>query len=117
MTRVTSGPRTKQRHKKVLELAKGYRMARHKQYTTAKPAVLHAGEYAFMGRKLRKRDFRTLWIVRLNAGLRELGTTYSTFMAKLRTQNVELDRKVLSYFATQKPGIFKKIVENTTSSK
>lgn len=111
MTRVKGGTRTRERHKKVLELASGYRMARHKQYTTAKPAVLHAGEYAFMGRKLRKRDIRATWIVRMNAGLRELGMNYSTFISKLRVKNVGLDRKVLSYFATQKPGIFKKIVE------
>lgn len=111
MTRVKTGPRTKQRHNKVLDLAKGYRMSRSTLFKSAKQAVLHAGEYAFAGRKLRKRDFRTLWITRMNAALRESGTTYSTFIKKLKDKDVALDRKVLAFFAAEKPGIFKKIVE------
>ena len=110
--RVKTGPRTKQRHKKVLNLAKGYRMSRSTLFKTAQEAVLHAGEYAFAGRKLRKRNFRTLWITRMNAALREMGTNYSTFTNKLKAKDVALDRKVLAYFATEKPGIFKKIVED-----
>lgn len=115
MTRVKGGTTTRARHKKIKKLAKGYRMARHKQYKSAHEAVLHAGEYAFMGRKLRKRDFRRLWITRMNAALRDLGTNYSTFIKKLKDKDVELDRKVLAYFAAEKPGIFKKIVDEVNS--
>ena len=111
MTHVKTGKNTRQRHNKVLKLAKGYRMTRSTLFKSAQEAVLHAGEYAFAGRKLRKRNFRTLWIVRMNAALNELGTNYSTFISKLKAKNVGLDRKVLAYFAAEKPAIFKKIVE------
>ena len=114
MTRIKSGTKTHRKHKKVLELAKGYRMSRHKLYRSAKPAVLHAGEYAFMGRKLKKRDFRKLWIVRMNAALRALGTKYSVFIRQLKSKNIELDRKMLSLLATEQPEIFKKIVEDAS---
>ena len=82
-----------------------------KQFRKAKEAVLHAGEYAFKGRKLKKRDFRSLWIIRMNAALRELGTKYSTFINKLKTNKIELDRKILSQLAVEHPAVFKKIVE------
>lgn len=111
MARITGGTRTRQKHKKILDLAKGYRMSRSTTYKSAHEAVLHAGEYAFHGRKLKKRDFRRVWITRMNAALRELGTNYSTFIKKLKDNNIELDRKVLAYFAAEKPGIFKKIVD------
>jgi large subunit ribosomal protein L20 len=111
MTHVGTGPVTRRRHKKVLELAKGYRMTRSKLFKSAQEAVLHAGEYAFAGRKLRKRDFRSLWIVRMNAALKDLGTNYSTFIKKLKDKDIALDRKILAHFATEKPAIFKKIVE------
>jgi large subunit ribosomal protein L20 len=109
--RIKGGVRTKHSHKKILDLAKGYRMTRRKQIGVATQAVLHAGEYAFMGRKLRKRNFRQLWITRINAGLHEMGANYSTFINTLKTQNILLDRKILAYFASEKPEIFKKIVE------
>ena len=115
MTRVKSGTRTKARHKKTLKLAKGYRMARHKHITSATEAVLHAGDYAFIGRKLRKRDFRRLWITRMNAALRELGTNYSTFIKQLKDANIELDRKILAYFASEEPKIFEKIVKEVST--
>lgn len=111
MVRVKGGVKTRARHKKVLKLAKGYWMTRHKQFKKAKEAVLHAGEYAFVGRKLRKRDFRQLWIIRMNAALRNLGEKYSTFIKKLKDNKIELDRKILSQLAVEQPGIFKKIVE------
>jgi len=111
MVRVKGGARTHRKHKKVLDMAKGFWMTRHKQFKKAKEAVLHAGEYAFKGRKLKKRDFRSLWIVRMNAALRELGTKYSTFINKLKTNKIELDRKILSQLAVEQPAIFKKIVE------
>lgn len=111
MVRIKGGVRTHRRHKKVLKLAKGYWMTRHKQFKKAKEAVLHAGEYAFKGRKLRKRDFRQLWIIRVNAALRNLGTKYSTFIKKLKDNKIELDRKILSQLAVEQPEVFKKVVE------
>ena len=111
MVRIKGGVRTHRRHKKVLKLAKGYWMTRHKQFKKAKEAVLHAGEYAFKGRKLRKRDFRQLWIIRMNAALRNLGTKYSVFIKKLKTNKIELDRKILSQLAVEHSEVFKKIVE------
>ncbi len=111
MVRIKGGVRTRAKHKKVLKLAKGYWMTRHKQFKKAKEAVLHAGEYAFMGRKLRKRDFRQLWIIRMNAALRNLGTKYSVFIKKLKDNKIELDRKILSQLAVEQPEVFKKVVE------
>ena len=111
MVRIKGGVKTRARHKKVLKLAKGYWMTRHKQFKKAKEAILHAGEYAFMGRKLRKRDFRQLWIIRMNAALRNLGTKYSVFIKKLKDNKIELDRKILSQLAVEQPEVFKKIVE------
>jgi len=111
MVRIKGGVRTRARHKKVLKLAKGYWMTRHKQFKKAKEAVLHAGEYAFKGRKLRKRDFRQLWIIRMNAALRNLGTKYSVFIKKLKDNKIELDRKILSQLAVEQPEVFKKVVE------
>ncbi|PIP14683.1 50S ribosomal protein L20 [Candidatus Roizmanbacteria bacterium CG22_combo_CG10-13_8_21_14_all_35_9] len=111
MVRVKSGIQTKRRHKKILKLAKGYWMTRHKQYRKAQEAVLHAGEYAFSGRKDRKRDFRKLWIIRMNAALRNLGTKYSVFIKKLKDNKIGLDRKILSQLAVEHPQVFNKIVE------
>lgn len=111
MVRVKGGMTTRRKHKKVLKLAKGYWMTRHKQFKKAKEAVLHAGAYAFAGRKLKKRDFRTLWIIRLNAALRTLGLTYSKFINQLRSKKVELDRKVLAQIAVEHPKAFEKLVE------
>ena len=111
MVRIKSGIATKKKHRKVLRLAKGYWMTRHKQFKKAKEAVLHAGEYAFAGRKRRKRDFRALWITRLNAALREAVLTYSKFINSLKTKKIGLDRKVLSQIAIDYPAVFKKIIE------
>lgn len=111
MVRVKSGIQTKRKHKKVLKLAKGYWMTRHKQFQKAKEAVLHAGEYAFAGRKHKKRDFRKLWIIRLNAAVRNLGLTYSQLINKLNGKKVSLDRKILSKLALDYPKVFEKIVE------
>lgn len=111
MVRIKGGVKTRAKHKKVLKLAKGYWMTRHKQFKKAKEAVLHAGEYAFKGRKAKKRDFRQLWIIRMNAALRELGMKYSIFINKLKINKIELDRKVLSQIAVEHSEVFKKIVE------
>ncbi len=111
MARVKGGITTKRKHKKVLNLAKGYWMTRSKQIKKAKEAVLHAGQYAYDGRKIKKRDMRTLWIVRLNAAVRSFGISYSSFVSKLKEKNVSIDRKILSQMATEQPKMFAKIVE------
>lgn len=111
MVRVKGGMTTRRRHKKVLKMAKGYWMTRHKQFRKAKEAVLHAGEYAFAGRKLKKRDFRSLWIIRLNAAVRSFGLSYSLFINMLKKKKVGLDRKILAQIAVEYPNVFKSIVE------
>ena len=115
MARVKSGILTKKKHRQVLKLAKGYWMTRHKQFKKAKEAVLHAGEYAFTGRKLKKRNFRSLWIVRLNAAVRFFDLTYSKFINLLKIKKIEIDRKILSQIATQHPLVFKKIISQLIS--
>lgn len=110
--RVKSGVRTKRRHNKVLKLAKGYWQSRSSQFKKAAEAVLHAGQYAYAGRRIKRRDFRSLWIVRINAAVRPEGLSYSQFMNKLKTKKITLDRKILSQIATEYPTVFKKIVEN-----
>jgi len=102
MARVKRGVTTHKRHKKFLELAKGYRMTRRRLYKVAKEAVLHAGEYAFAGRKHRKRDIRRLWIARINAALSSLGIKYSVFMHELKVKQILLDRKILAHLAQDK---------------
>ncbi|OGK16832.1 50S ribosomal protein L20 [Candidatus Roizmanbacteria bacterium RIFCSPHIGHO2_01_FULL_39_12b] len=109
--RVKGGKVTRRRHNKLLKLARGYRMSRSTLINSAHEAVLHAGEYAFHGRKLRKRNFRTLWIVRINAELKKLGITYRDFIHMLRINNIAIDRKILAVFATRYPAVFAKIVE------
>lgn len=111
MVRVKGGTITKQKHKKVLKLAKGYWMSRSKQIKKAKEAVLHAGEYAFHGRKRKKRDFRRLWIIRINAALRQHDMIYSSFIHKLKQNNIAMDRKVLAQMASEHPQVFAKLVE------
>lgn len=101
----------RQRHNKILKAAKGYRMTRHRLYKVAREAVIHAGQYAFMGRKLRKRDLRSTWITRLNAGLRSLGVTYSKFIPALKKAKIDIDRKILAELATSQPTVFKTVVE------
>lgn len=114
MARVKSPRRA--RHKKVLKLAKGYRESRHSRYKVAREAVIHAGQYAYVGRKQRKRNFRTLWIQRLNAAVREEGMTYNKFIHALKTANINLDRKTLADMAVNDPETFNKIVERVKSA-
>ncbi len=99
------------RHKKVLNLAKGYRMSRHRLYRVAREAVIHAGQYAFAGRKLRRRDFRTLWTVRINGALRRLGVNYSRFICEMKKSSIQIDRKVLSELVTSYPQVFESVVK------
>lgn len=109
--RVKTGTVRRQKHKKVLKQAKGYWMTRSKRFKVAHEAVMHAGQYAFHGRRLRKRDLRTLWIRRIKAALSEYQVKYSTFINNLKTKNILLNRKMLSQIAVSDPSSFKKIVE------
>lgn len=99
------------RHRKLLARAKGYRQARSRRIQTAKEAVVHAGAYAFAGRKLKRRDLRSLWIVRINAVVKGLGISYSKFIAGLKKEKIEIDRKILSDIAVTDMPTFKTIVE------
>jgi large subunit ribosomal protein L20 len=105
------GSITQHKHKKILKAAKGFRGARSRQYRRAKEAVLHAGQYAFAGRRLRRRDFRTLWIQRISGGLSQYGISYSKFMADLKKSGLEINRKILAQLAVEKPDVFKALVE------
>ena len=107
--RVKTGTVRHQGHKKVLKLAKGYWMTRSKRYKVASEAVLHAGQYAYNGRRLRRRDIRKVWIVRINAALKPFETSYSVFIKKLKDNKVELNRKMLSEIAIHDPATFKSI--------
>lgn len=111
MTRVKRGVVARARHKKVLALAKGYRGRRGTVYKVAVEAVMKAGQYAYRDRRQRKRQFRNLWIVRINAACRELGLTYSLFINGLTKANVTVDRKVLSALAIDDKAAFAKFVE------
>lgn len=97
------------RHRKILAKAKGFTQSRRVRVKGAKEALLHAGQYAFAGRKLRKRDLRSLWILRINAAAREQGLTYNAFIAGLKKANIELDRKILAELAVKDPETFKTI--------
>lgn len=105
------------RHRKILKRAKGYRQARSKRIQTAKEAVLHAGAYAYHGRKLKKRDLRALWITRISAATKALGVSYSKFIAGLKKEKIEIDRKILSDIAAKDPEAFKKIVSEAGFTK
>ena len=115
--RVKTGIVRHRKHKKVLKLAKGYWISRHKLYRKAHEAVLHAGVYAFHGRKRRKRDFRSLWITRINAALGQAGIKYSKFIKALKDNRIELDRKILAELAVKHPAAFQKVVDATLKSK
>ena len=108
--RVKTGPTRRRKHKKILKQAKGYRMTRSRLIRKAKEAVLHSGEYAFAGRKLRKRDMRRLWISRINAALSNSDISYSKFIACLNKAKIELDRKILADLAVTDPKTFEAIV-------
>ena len=111
MPRVKRGVTARARHKKVLDQAKGYRGRRKNVYRIAKQAVMKAGQYAYRDRRARKRVFRRLWIVRINAASREMGVSYSKFMAGLKKAQIGIDRKVLADMAVNDPAAFGAIVE------
>lgn len=109
--RVKTGFTRKRRHKKVLKRTKGMRMTKGRLYKVSKEADLHAGQYAFIGRKLRKRDFRRLWITRINAALVPFGLSYSKFINVLKENKIELNRKMLAQMAVSDPKTFEAIVK------
>ena len=117
MPRVKRGVTARARHKKILDQAKGYRGRRKNVYRVAKEAVMKAGQYAYRDRRRRKRDFRVLWIARINAAAREAGMTYSTFMNGLKRAAVALDRKVLADLAVFDKPAFARIVEQAKAGR
>ena len=116
MPRVKRGTVARARHKKVLKQAKGFRGRRKNVYRVAKQAVMKAGQYAYRDRRTKKREFRALWITRINAAVRELGMTYSTFMAGLKRANIDIDRKVLADLAVADKAAFAKIASQVKAS-
>lgn len=111
MARVKNGVTTKARHKKVLKEAKGYFGSKHRLYKTAKEQLMHSGQYAFRDRKQKKRDFRKLWITRINAACRENEISYSRFIEGLNKAGVEVNRKMLSEIAINDPASFTELVK------
>ena len=116
MARVKRGTIARARHKKVLKQAKGYYGARSKVYRVAKQAVIKAGQYAYRDRRQKKRQFRSLWIVRINAGARENGLSYSRFMDGLNKAGVEVDRKMLADIALHDKPAFAALAEQAKAA-
>ncbi len=115
MVRVKRAVMTKKRHKKILKATKGYRQLNSRVFSRAKNAWMKAGTNAYIGRRLKKRNFRRLWTVRINNAARANGTTYSKFINDMYKKNVKLNRKVLSNMAISHPEVFKKVVETVKS--
>lgn len=111
MVRVKRGTTTNRRHKKVLKAAKGFRGQRGNLFRQAKQAVMKAGMHAYRHRRTKKRDFRALWILRINAAVREHGMSYSRFVNAMYKKHILLDRKVLAFLAKEKPAVFEKVVK------
>lgn len=116
MARVKGAMMTRKRRKKVLKLAKGYWGSKSRHFKMAKQAVMKSGNYAYIGRKQRKRDFRRLWITRISAGCRMNGVNYSTFMNGLKKAGVALNRKMLSEIAIADPQGFAALVEKAKAA-
>ena len=116
MARVKRGVIARRRHKKILKPAKGYYGARSRVFRVAKQAVIKAGQYAYRDRRQRKRQFRALWIARINAGARQNGLSYSRLIAGLKKAAIEIDRKVLADLAVNEKAAFTAIVEKAKAS-
>ena len=114
--RIKRGVTGVKKRRSILKQAKGYRGAKSKLYRVAREAVMKSGQYAFVGRKLKKRDMRQLWITRINAGCRENGVSYSVFINGLKKANVDLNRKVLADLAISDKTAFAKLVETSKSA-
>lgn len=111
MTHVKRGMVSRRKHKKILKLTKGYLALKSRAVRVAKQASLHAGQYAYHGRKLRKRDFRQLWITRISEAVKKEGLSYSIFINKLKKAKIELDRKILSDLVVNDPATFQFVVD------
>ncbi|RJQ29957.1 50S ribosomal protein L20 [Candidatus Parcubacteria bacterium] len=111
MSRVKRGVISKAKHKKTLATTKGYRMTKSRLIKVAKESALHAGEYAFAGRKLKKRDMRSLWVSRINQQVQTMDLSYSQFINALKKADIELDRKILADLAIRDPEVFKIVVD------
>jgi large subunit ribosomal protein L20 len=111
MTRVKRGVTARARHKKILKLTKGHYGARHRLFKTANESMIRANLYAYRDRRRRKRDFRRLWITRINAASRQHGMSYSKFMYGLKQADVQLDRKILADLAVNEPKAFEAVAE------
>ncbi len=111
MAPVKSGLTSHAKHKKVLKLNKGYRMTKRRLIKVAKESMLHAGEYAFRGRRLKKRDLRSLWVSRINQSVQQMDLSYNQFINALKKADIELDRKILADLAVRDPNVFKIIVD------
>src|SRR3984957_19858593 len=116
MARVKRGVMAGRRHKKILGKAKGYHTPRRKVFRAAKQAVIKAGQYQYRDRRQKKREFRALWIARINAAVRELGMSYSVFMNGLKKASIDIDRKVLADLAVHDKTAFSKIAEQAKAS-
>lgn len=115
MARIKRGTTSHAKHKKLHQMTKGYRMTKRRLVRVAKEAVLHAGEYAFMGRKLRKRDMRQMWITRINGQLQHMDLSYSRFINALKKADIQIDRKMMAHLATRDPEVFKIVVDQAKS--
>jgi len=116
MARVKRGVVSRRKHKKLLKAAKGYRGTKSRLIKVAKEAELHARAYAYHGRKLRKRNFRSLWITRIAQAVKPQGISYSIFINRLKKAHIELDRKILSDLVVNDPDTFKKVVESVKNA-
>ena len=117
MTRVRNGVVTKQRHKKILKEARGYFGSKHREFKSAKEQLMHAGQYAYRDRRQKKREFRKLWIVRINAACRDNEISYSRFIEGLNKAGLEINRKMLSEIAINDPKAFSELVKVAKSGK
>lgn len=113
MTRVKRGTTAHKRRKKIIKQAKGFKWGRKAKYKLAKDALKHAWAHAYKDRKRKKRDFRRLWQIKINAASRQHGLSYSQFINKLKKAKIEIDRKILAHLAEKQPEVFKKIVAKT----
>jgi len=115
MPRVKRGMVSRRKHNKLLSLAKGYRGVKSSLIKSSHDAILHANQYSFHGRKLRKRDFRSLWITRISEAVKQQDMSYSVFINKLKNAQITIDRKILSELVVNDPSTFKQIVDKVKS--
>lgn len=113
--RIKRGVTSHAKHKKILRANKGYRMTKRRLIKVAREAYLHAGEYAFAGRKRRKRDFRRLWITRISEAVKMRGLSYNSFIHKLKQANIHLDRKILADLVVEDPEVFEEVLDEVKS--